>query len=138
MEKRMKKMFPEVICGKHQTIQKDGPKTCMIHSAWATCAGTTTENLEGVSFGSRKISNWPKAEPARTLAKNTVHIVNQRILLQALLSIPLTETNTCIVENSFVTEGTKEETSRRMTLGRYPVTSWLTTALQGPNKVTLN
>ena len=106
--------------------------------AWATCAGTRTASFEGISFGLRKIWNWAKTEPVRTLAKNTVHMVNRSILLQALLSIPLKELNPCIVENSFIIEGTYEETSRRMTLGRYPVTSWLTTALQGPYKIRIS
>jgi hypothetical protein len=95
-----------------------------------TCTGTALASTIGMSFGLDNAFTWLIAEPDRTFTKNTFQIVKYNTLQQALLFLSLWDTGPSNVEKNIMVGGTVYKNICKMTLGRYPVTSWVMYFLQ--------
>lgn len=87
-----------------------------------------------MSFRSRTIDNWYKADPENKVAKKTFHIVNDSTFLVALISKSLCEVYPWMEESNPMTGGTSFSENWRIRLGRYPVIIWVTNFLQADSE----
>jgi hypothetical protein len=95
-----------------------------------TCTGTALASCIGMSFGLDKAFSWLIAEPDKTLTKKTFQMVKYNTLQQALFFLSLWEIGPSKVEKNIMVGGTVYKNICKMTLGRYPVISWVMYFLQ--------
>lgn len=94
-----------------------------------TCVGTALASSVGKSLTLEKTLHWLIKDPEKTLTKKTFQIVKYRILQHALFFLPLREIEPSTAENNIIVGGTVYRNKIKITLGRYPVTTWLTIVL---------
>lgn len=104
---------------------------CISHlGIWTyTCAGTALASWEGRSDTLEKIESWLITDPVKTLTKKTFQIKKYKTLQDALFFLWLREINPSIDENIIITGAAVYRNMTNITLGRYPVTIWLTNFL---------
>ena len=89
----------------------------------------------GIFFGSCNLRATSPTKflimvPVKMFAKKTFHIMKYRSLMQALNFLPLRETEPSMVEKKSISGGAMYRNNINMTLGKYPVASWLINFLQ--------